>query len=166
MFFDSQPDLNGWDGGSLFTYGCTFMFSCVLSLLSWYHQTIFLEELMFIFFDIRWVFFLGVDISMTVSHFVLEKVSYEPHLKLPYRSSQKPHTLSYESRKDRFKSFHIHVWDLLVIQSTVACLFFILALLCVEEVVDKNGQIMCWKSPQMVRPLSLCMLGFPPPKWD
>ncbi len=43
-----------------------------------------------IFFDIRWVFFLGVDISMTVSHFVLEKVSYEPHLKLPYRSSQKP----------------------------------------------------------------------------
>lgn len=78
----------------------------------------------------------------------------------------KPHTLSYESRRDRFKSFLINVWDLLVTQSTVAFFVFILALLCVEDVVDKNGQIMLWKSPQMVRPLSLWMLGFPPPKWD
>lgn len=122
-YLDCQPDLKGWDGGALFTYVCTFMFSCVVLLLSWYHQTIFLEVLVFIFFDISWVFFLGVDIAMTMSHFVPEKVSYEPHLKLAYRSSQKPHTLSYESRRGRFNSFLIHVWDLLVIQSTVAFLF-------------------------------------------
>lgn len=57
VLFDSQPDLRGRNGGWLFTYSHTCMFSCVASVLCWYRQTIFLEGLALMFFNILWVFF-------------------------------------------------------------------------------------------------------------